>query len=71
MKKIRSILILLMSMISGLAAAQPVEMADGLRSNGKIYIVVIVASMVISITGMYIISIDRKLTRLEKKISNK
>jgi hypothetical protein len=58
-------------MISGLAAAQPVEMADGLRANGKIYIVVIIAAMVISITGMYIISIDRKLTRLEKKISNK
>ena len=70
MKKKHFLILLTLSLISSIASAQPVEMADGIRSNGKIYIVVIVASIVISIVGLYMISIDRKLTRLEKKYGN-
>ena len=70
MKKKHFLILLTLSFISSIASAQPVEMADGIRSNGKIYIVVIVASIVISIVGLYMISIDRKLTRLEKKYGN-
>ena len=48
-------------------AAAP-EMADGLRASGKIYVVV--AVVVIIITGLlvYLISLDRKVSRLEQEI---
>ena len=44
------------------------EMADGLRASGKIYVVV--AVVVIIITGLlvYLISLDRKVGRLEQEI---
>ncbi|AIZ65000.1 hypothetical protein PK28_04260 [Hymenobacter sp. DG25B] len=44
------------------------EMADTLRQSGKIYVVV--AVIVVLLTGLfaYLISLDRKLGRLEKEI---
>ncbi len=43
-----------------------VEMADALRANGKIYVVVVILSIIfIGIIG-YLITIDRKLNKLEK-----
>ncbi len=44
-----------------------VEMADTMRSNGKIYVVVAVACIVFAVITVYLILIDRKVTRLEKK----
>lgn len=45
-----------------------VEMADVMRSNGKIYVVVAVIMTVFVGLIVYTISIDRKLTRLEKQV---
>ncbi|MDB5271274.1 MAG: hypothetical protein JWP58_4314 [Hymenobacter sp.] len=44
------------------------EMADALRANGKIYVVV--AAVVIIVAGLlfYLISLDRKVSKLEKEI---
>ncbi len=53
-----------------LALAQennPVEMADTLRSSGKIYVVVAVIITLFSGILLYLISLDRKLTRLENE----
>ena len=46
------------------------EMADALRQNGKIYVVV--AAVVIIVAGLlaYLISLDRKVSKLEKEIKN-
>lgn len=44
------------------------EMADGLRANGKIYVVVVVVVVIISGLLAYLISLDRKVSRLEKEI---
>ena len=44
-----------------------VEMADKMRENGKIYVVVLVISLVMGGILTYVIAIDRKLRRLEKK----
>ena len=48
------------------AFAQDVEMADTVRSSGKIYVVV--GSIAIVFIGLviYLFTIDRRLTRLEK-----
>ena len=61
----------LLMMISVIANAQDAEMADVMRSNGKIY--VIVGIILIVLTGLitYLILLDRKITKLEKKLSDK
>jgi len=46
---------------------EPVQMADGLRSSGKIYVVVAVVVTIITGLLAYLISLDKKISRLEKK----
>jgi hypothetical protein len=50
------------------AATQTVEMADGMRSNGKIYVVVGVLVIILFGIFGYLIAIDRKVSRVEKSI---
>lgn len=45
-----------------------IEMADVLRISGKIYVVVLVLSIIFLGIIIYLISINRKLSRLEKEI---
>ncbi|MEQ6121682.1 CcmD family protein [Reichenbachiella sp. MALMAid0571] len=47
-----------------------VEMADEMRSNGKIYVVVGVIFLIFAGITFYIYKIDRKLTALEKSIKS-
>lgn len=46
---------------------EPVQMADGLRSSGKIYVVVAVVITILAGLFAYLISLDKKISRLEKK----
>lgn len=67
MKKLTLLLMLVFSFVSVFAQQnQPVEMADVLRSSGKIYVVV--ATIVIVFIGLaiYLFSIDRRLKKIEK-----
>ncbi|SDG48506.1 hypothetical protein SAMN05421827_10733 [Pedobacter terrae] len=67
MKKILFSLILMMATLQLFAQDNGVEMADSLRSNGKIYVVVI--CIVIILVGLlaYLFSIDKKLKKIEKE----
>lgn len=57
------------SIISFVASAQSdVEMADVMRSNGKIYIVVAVLVIIFLALVVYLISLDRKVSRIEKEL---
>ena len=47
-----------------------VEMADGMRSNGKIYVVVAVVMTIFTGLIVYTIVIDRKISRIEKEVFN-
>ncbi|NBA88761.1 CcmD family protein [Emticicia sp. CRIBPO] len=49
---------------------QDVEMADTFRSDGKIYVVVIVISIVLAGLFIYLWTLDRKISKLEKEIKN-
>ena len=51
-------------------ANQP-EMADILRSNGKIYTVVVVLGIVLSGMLVYLFLTERKLSKLEKQVKEK
>lgn len=48
------------------STGKPVEMADRLRANGKIYVVVAVLVTIFLGIIAYIIRLDRKIGRLEK-----
>jgi len=52
--------------------AQPeVGMADTMRSEGKIYVVVAIMLVILAGIAAYLFSIDRKVSRLEKRILDK
>ncbi|MFI5193377.1 MAG: CcmD family protein [Chitinophagales bacterium] len=44
------------------------QMADAMRSNGKIYVVVAVLLIILAGLFLYLFQTDRKLSRLEQKI---
>ena len=69
MKKLAFILVITLLFISQTFAqsAEKVEMADLLRSSGKIYVVVAVASVVFIGLALYLFSIDNRLKKIEKK----
>lgn len=48
------------------AAESGVEMADALRQDGKIYIVVIVLLTLLAGVVAYLVVLDRKVSKLEK-----
>ena len=47
-------------------AQQKVEMADTMRGNGKIYVVVVVCITILIGLFIYIFILDKKITRFEK-----
>jgi len=46
------------------------EMADALRQSGKIYVVVAVIAVVLTGLLIYLITLDRKIGRLEREIKD-
>ncbi|MEP6713712.1 MAG: CcmD family protein [Ferruginibacter sp.] len=52
--------------VASFAQDKPVEMADAMRNNGKIYVVVSVCLIILIGLFLYVMGIDRKLRRLEK-----
>ncbi len=60
--------------INMLAIAQTpssdVEMADIMRSNGKIYIVVAIVAVIFAGIIIYLISLDSKISKIEKRINS-
>jgi CcmD family protein len=70
MKHIASLLLIFLFVAFG-ASAQTVDMADGLRSSGKIYIVVIIVMIVLVGLIVYLFSMDRKLSKMERTIQER
>ena len=67
-------LIILLLLINLMAFAQErgtgPEMADLMRSNGKIYVVVAVSTIILTGLIIYLINLDRRLSRIEKEIGS-
>jgi uncharacterized membrane protein (DUF485 family) len=51
--------------------AQDAEMADTMRSEGKIYVVVAIVMVILLSLIAYVISLDRKVSGLEKRLPEK
>lgn len=67
MKKIILLFSLMLIAISNFAQTQQPEMADAMRSNGKIYVVVVICLVILFGLIGYVLRIDRKLTKLEQQ----
>ena len=71
MDYLKKIIFLLLAM-SGAAFVfaqnkKPVEMADVMRSNGKIYVVVAICLTILIGLFLYVWNIDRKISKMEKE----
>lgn len=70
MKFVRHILILVfltITSLSLLAQENQVEMADKMRSNGRIYVVVAVMLTILAGLILYVVRLDKKISKLEKE----
>jgi len=65
MKRLLNLLVFLAMPV--ITFASDVEMADLLHENGKIYVVVGVIAIIFIGIVVYLITIDRRLTKMEKE----
>ena len=68
--KISAITLVLLFLNSFTLLAQP-EMADGMRSEGKIYVVVAIIVVILVGVLVYLFALDRKLTKLENRFRDR
>lgn len=72
MKKISALFaLLLLVSLNLMAQNNTIEMADKLRSDGKIYIVIICIVIILIGLLIYLFRLDKRLKMLEKKSSDK
>lgn len=64
MKKLIPILTLIL--FTFFAKAQDVKMADEMKENGKIYVVIAVILTILAGLVLYLVRLDRKISKLEK-----
>lgn len=67
LKKIISLLALMLVSFACFSQDKKVEMADLMRSNGRIYVVVAVVLTILIGLILYVFRLDRKLSKLEKE----
>jgi len=68
MKKIALLAILMLSYTLTFAQqTEGVEMADVMRSSGRIYVVVATIAVIFAALAIYLFSIDRRLKKIEKE----
>ena len=68
----KTLLLVLLSIMHIIVFAQNnsnVEMADTMRSNGKIYVVIAVILTIFAGIIFYLIRLDRKISKIEKNHS--
>jgi len=72
-KYLTTILLLLLGfpLLAQQARPDGIEMADALRSSGKIYVVVAVLVLIMTGLFLYLAGLDRKIGKLEKEINSK
>lgn len=67
----KNLLTALLLLVSFTLPAQQVEMADTMRSEGKIYVLVAIILIILFGLIAYLFLLDRKITRLEDRTSEK
>jgi hypothetical protein len=68
----KNVLCCILLLISASAKAQSqVEMADGMRAEGKIYVVVAIILIILTGFILYLAILDRKVKKLENLLADK
>lgn len=72
MRKIKSLFVFIAILLSSIASyaqadGNKVDMADTMRSNGRIYVVVAVVVVILIGLILYLARLDRKISRMEKE----
>ena len=68
MNKLNKFLLLLLAItVSNISQAQEETMANTMRSNGKIYVVVAVLTTILVGLIAYLVRLDKKISKLEKE----
>lgn len=67
---LKGVLLVILSLTFRIAHAQQDTSPDFMRSVGKIYVVAAVTLVILLALFIYMILIDRKITRLEKQQKN-
>ena len=62
-------LTLLLILFQQVIFAQEVDMADGLRAEGKIYVVILVLAIIVTGLFGYLFYLDKKVSSKEKNIT--
>lgn len=68
-KPLFTVILLLVALIGN--AQSDVQMADGMRAEGKIYVVVAIILIVLAGLIFYLVMLDRKVKKLENLLSAK
>lgn len=63
-------LVLIVFSTAMLSAQEEVAMADGMRSEGKIYVVVAIALVILLGLVGYLFALDKKITKAENQLKN-
>lgn len=66
MRNIIATIALMLAFVVSKAQSSDIEMADVMRENGKIYVVVGVVVIIFAVLFIYLFSLDRKLSKIEK-----
>ncbi|MBL0269980.1 MAG: CcmD family protein [Chitinophagaceae bacterium] len=67
LKRICLLAVLLLGNLPIFAQNKPTEMADLMRSNGRIYVVVAVMVTILGGLVFYVARLDRKISKFEKE----
>lgn len=67
LKKIITLSLLMVLSLSSYAQGEKTTMADTMRGNGRIYVVVAVVVTILLGLILYVWRLDRKISRLEKE----
>ena len=70
LKFLAAVLLLLLNSVTTMAATQP-AMADQMRAEGKIYVVVAIILIVLAGLFTYLFILDKKVNRLESMLREK
>jgi len=62
--------LMLGNLTNAFAQESNVEMADALRADGKIYVVVLVVMIVFTFLTIYLVLTDRQVKKLEKDVKS-
>jgi membrane protein DedA with SNARE-associated domain len=69
MKYLSALIVSLLLTLINYAQTDKAEMADAMRSNGRIYVVVAVVVLILLGLFLYLVRLDKKITRMEKNNS--